>query len=267
MSILSKIYNFGKLLKQFQPQAILEMNKIFQDLNFWNLFVFLERDDIEPETIEKQLEILSKDFRIETGKNQYKHDGDNFQEDYSIVFFEFDLGPEYQLQLEYIPRPEGSAKYLHLKNKKENKVHLMGWWDLDAWHPYCLREEELRAINNFVKNQQKGSLSGSDLCLLLMHDFVGFDSAEKAESFAQEVFKTFKGIGIEGFAKADPKPIAVFYQKEEAYHWLNEARLGFVFESKVYNCYSLRNSAHSSGEEKGRFPFEDWKKLMSYIQL
>jgi hypothetical protein len=27
------------------------MNKIFQDLNFWNLFVFLERDDIEPETI------------------------------------------------------------------------------------------------------------------------------------------------------------------------------------------------------------------------
>jgi len=238
------------------------MNSVFRDLNFWNLFVFLEREDIENDTVEKQFELLSTDFATKSGENRYKHDDENIQEDYSIVFFEFDLGPDYLLQLEYIPRPEGSAKYLHLKDIKQNILFLMGWWDLDAWHPYCLMETELLAINKFVKNQKSGPFSGTDLCLLLLHDFVGFDNPEKAEHFAQVVFDSFKTLQIEGFAKADPKPIAVFYQEEEAYLWKNDARLGQVFESKIYNCYSLRNANHSKGEEKGRFPFEAWKKLM-----
>jgi hypothetical protein len=241
------------------------MNKVFRDLNFWNLFIFLERDDIEADTVEKQLDTLSADFSIKNGQNQYKHDGDNFQEDYSIVFFEFDLGADYRLELEYIPRPEGSAKYLHLRDKKQNKIFLMGWWDLDAWHPYCLMDEELKLINDYVKNQKSGNFSGTDLALLLLHDFVGFDNPDKAEEFAQLIFDTFKKLQMEGFGKVDPKPIAVFYQAEEAYLWKNDTRLGNVFESKVYNCYSLRNAQHSSGEEKGRFPFEEWKKLMQRL--
>ena len=241
------------------------MNLVFRDLNFWNLFIFLERDDIEADTVEKQLETLSTDFSIKTGQNQYKHDGDDFQEDYNIVFFDFDLGSDFLLQLEYIPRPEGSAKYLHLKDKKQNKNFLMGWWDLDAWHPYCLKEEELMLINDYVKNQKAGKFSGTDLALLLLHDFVGFDSPEKAEKFAQLVFDTFKKLQMEGFSKADPKPIAVFFQEEEAYQWKKDTHLGDVFESKIYNCYSLRNAQHISGEEKGRFPFEEWKKIMGSL--
>jgi hypothetical protein len=241
------------------------MNKVFKELNFWNLFIFLERDDLEADTVEKQLDALSTDFRIETGNNEYKHDGQSFQEDYSIVFFEFDLSPDYMLQLEYIPRPEGCGKYLHLKDKKQDRLHLMGWWDLDAWHPYCLREEEVLAINERLKGQSSGPWAGTDLPLLLLHDFVGFDSPEGAESFAQKVFEAFKSLGIEGFMKAEPKPVAVFYQEEEAYSWRKDAKLGYVFESKIYNCYSLRNAAHNSGEEKGRFPFEDWNKLMSAV--
>jgi hypothetical protein len=238
------------------------MNTVFRDLNFWNLFIFLEREDIEGDMIDKQLDALSADFSSKSGQNRYSHDGDNIQEDYSIIFFDFDLGPDYLLQLEYIPRPEGSAKYLHLKDKKNNTLYLMGWWDLDAWHPYCLMEEELLAINNYVKNQKTGPFSESDLSLLLLHDFVGFDSPEKAEQFAQLIFDSFKKLQIEGFAKSDPKPVAVFYQEDEAYNWKKDAILGSVFESKIYNCYSLRNAQHSKGEEKGRFPFEEWKKLM-----
>jgi len=142
----------------------------------------------------------------------------------------------------------------------------MGWWDLDAWHPYCLMETELAAINDYIKNREKGPFAGTDLCMLLLHDFVGFDSAEKAENFAQIIFNLFKNIQMEGFAKADPKPIAVFYQEEEAYIWRKDIRLGQVFESKIYNCYSLRNAQHSKGEEKGRFPFEEWKSLMETLQ-
>ena len=93
------------------------MNDTFKQLSFWNLFVFLEREDIEGDTVQLQLEKLAEDFRIETAKNQYKHDDQAFQDDYSIVFFEFDCGPDYTIQLEYIPRPEGSGKYLHLKDK------------------------------------------------------------------------------------------------------------------------------------------------------
>jgi hypothetical protein len=244
------------------------MNSVFKDLNFWNLFIFLEREDIEADTVEKQLELLSPDFLSKSGQNRYSHDGENIQEAYSIVFFDIDLGSDYLLQLEYIPRPEGSAKYLHLKDKKNNTLYLMGWWDLDAWHPYCLMEDELKAINNYVKSQNSGPFSGTDLSLLLLHDFVGFDNPDKAEHFAQMIFDSFKTLQIEGFAKADPKPIAVFYQEEEAYLWKKDARLGQVFESKIYNCYSLRNAQHSKGEEKGRFPFEEWKKLMdSFLKI
>jgi hypothetical protein len=98
------------------------MNSVFKDLNFWNLFIFLEREDIEADTVEKQLEILSTDFLSKSGQNRYSHDGENIQEEYSIVFFDIDLGSDYLLQLEYIPRPEGSAKYLHLKDKKNNTL-------------------------------------------------------------------------------------------------------------------------------------------------
>jgi hypothetical protein len=84
-------------------------------------------------------------------------------------------------------------------------------------------------------------------------------------AFAQKIFESFKSMGIEGFSKAEPKPIAVFYQEEEAYTWKEDNKLGFLFESKVYNCYSLRNSAHNGGQEKGRFPFEDWKILMEKL--
>ncbi len=240
------------------------MNKVFKNINFWNLFVFLERDDLEADTVEKQLEMLAEDFRIESGNKQYKHDGQSFQEDYSIVFFEFELGNDYLLQLEFIPKAEGSGKYLHLKDKKNGILHLMGWWDLDAWHPYCLRAEELLTITDYLKKQSQDPWSGNDLPLLLLHDFIGFDSPDKAEDFAQKVFESFKSLGVEGFKNADPKPIAVFYQEEEAYRWEKHSKLGFVFESEVYNCYSLRNAAHNSGkEEKGRFPFDDWNKLIN----
>ena len=238
------------------------MNDSFKQLSFWNLFVFLEREDIEGDTVQLQLEILAEDFRIETAKNQYKHDDQAFQDDYSIVFFEFDCGPDNTIQLEYIPRPEGSGKYLHLKDKKTDQLHLMGWWDLDAWHPYCLREEELEKLNTFWKNQPNSPWFGNDLPLLLLHDFVGFDDADKAEDFAQKVFECFNILRIGGFSKEEAKPIAVFYQEEEEYHWKKDAKLGWVFESKIYNCYSLRNAAHSKGDEKGKFPYAEWNKLM-----
>jgi len=241
------------------------MNTTFKQLSFWDLFVFLDREDIDTEVVEKQLELLSEDFRIETKNNEYKHDGESFQDDYSIVFFELDFGNNYTLQLEYIPRPEGSGKYLHLKDKKKDELHLMGWWDLDAWHPYCLREEELEQLCAYLKKQANSPWAGNDLILLLLHDFVGFDNAEKAEAFAQKIYQTFATLQIEGFAKAEAKPIAVFYQEEEQYHWKQDPILGWVFESKVYNCYSLRNAAHSKGEEKGRFPFDDWKKLLASL--
>lgn len=241
------------------------MNRVFNHLDFWNLYIFLERDDLEADTVEKQLELLETDFRIENANEEYKHDGQSFREDYSIVFFEFNLGADYMLQLEYIPRPDGCGKYLHLKDKRKNELHLMGWWDLDAWHPYCLREEELNAIVSYLKKSESGPWSGNQLPILLLHDFVGFDSPEKAEAFAQKIFESFKNMGIEGFSKAEPKPIAVFYQEEEAYTWKEDKKLGFLFESKVYNCYSLRNSAHNGGQEKGRFPFEDWKIIMEKL--
>ena len=241
------------------------MNPVFKDLNFWNLFVSLDREDVENEMVEKQLELLSADFNIETKDKEYKHDEESFQDDYSIVYFEFDLNNQYCLQLEYIPKPEGGGKYLHLKDKTQNVVHLMGWWDLDAWHPYCLKEEELINNNNRLKKQKNSPWFGTDLPLLLLHDFVGFDQADKAEKFAQKIFKTYQELAIPGFDKIEPKPIAVFYQEEEKYNWIEDSRLGWVFESKVYNCYSLRNPAHNEGKEKGKFPFKEWNEIVKSL--
>jgi hypothetical protein len=241
------------------------MNKIFSHINFWNLFIFLEREDIELEEIESQIEQLATDFKIDIEKNKYKHEGQSIEDDYRVIIFEFDINEHYYLQLEYIPRAEGSGKYLYLKDLKKNEKQLMGWWDLDAWHPYCLREDELRKVSEILKNKKDSYWFDSDLPLLLLHDFVGFEKPDKADKFAEGIFKTFESLKIDGFKQAETKPIAVFYLEEEKYKWLADSNFGWLFESKVYNCYSLRNKAHSEGEEKGRFPFEDWKNLLSEL--
>jgi hypothetical protein len=241
------------------------MNKIFSDLKFWNLFIFLEREDIDFEEIESQVELVAENFKIGTEKNKFKHDGQTFEEDFRVIIFEFDFSEDYMLQLEYIPRAEGSGKYLYLKNYSTNEKQLMGWWDLDAWHPYCLKEDELIKISELLKNKKDSIWYETKLPLLLLHDFVGFDNPDKADKFANKIFKTFESLNIEGFKQAATKPIAIFYLEEEKYRWISDPEIGWTFESKVYNCYSLRNKAHSKGEEKGRFPFEDWKNLMSKI--
>lgn len=239
------------------------MNNTFKQLSFWNLFAFLERDEMEEEEVEAQMEALSTDFHIKTTVFEFQHEGQDFAGETRTVVFEFDCGIDYDLHLEYTPHPESSEKQLFLINKQSGERYLMGWWNLENWHPYCLHEEELNALLSYWQ-QQDIQWSNSDLALVLLHDFVGFDNEAAADAFGLRVFEAFQRLAIKGFNKSPQKPVAVFYYEDSQYHWEQDAALGRVFDSKVYACYSIRNAAHAEGKE-GRFPFVEWKQLMGLM--
>ncbi len=241
------------------------MNPVFKEVDFWNLFFFLEYESLEEEILENQLELLAKDFHRKWIQKNIQIEGQGVNQEFTVIEFEFLLPESFALIVEYIPFPLGSGKYLHLSNQKTKERHLMGWWDFDAWHPYCLQSEELEQINLWNKNNPSSYWHGTDFTLLMLHDFVGMDQAQKAEKFAQNIFQIYKQMNLEGFDAMPTKPVAVFYQEEEKYLWKKDAELGYLFESPIYNCYSLRNRSHLTGQEKGRFPFELWKKIMSHV--
>lgn len=238
------------------------MNKIFNELAFWNLFAFLERDDMDEEELEAQLTELGKDFHIKSNSFEFKHEGEDYSGETQTIIFEFNCGADYDLNLEYTPHPESSEKQLFLIDKKKDERHLMGWWNLENWHPFCLQEAELDKLIAYWQQQEDSPWTNPDLALALLHDFVGFDSEAAADAFGLRAFEAFQRLAIKGFNKTPQKPIAVFYYADSEYHWEEDPKLGKVYDSKVYACYSIRNAAHAEGKE-GRFPFVAWKALMA----
>jgi len=55
-----------------------------------------------------------------------------------------------------------------------------------------------------------------------------------------------------------------FYENE-SYTWLKHNKLGWVYESIRYDCYSIRNESHASGEE-ALFPFEQYQEMIEMIR-
>jgi hypothetical protein len=241
------------------------MNKIFKQLSFWNLFAFLERDDMDEEELEEQLEELAKDFNIKSNSFEFEHEGQDFTGETRTITFEFYCGSDYDLNLEYTPHPESSEKQLFLVNKTTEERHLMGWWNLENWHPFCLKEEELNELIAYWQTQDT-QWSNPDLSLVILHDFVGFDNEAAADAFSLRVFEAFQRLAVRGFNKAPQKPVAVFYYEDRQYYWEEDEKLGSVYDSKVYACYSIRNAAHAAGQE-GRFPFEEWQLLMDDLVI
>jgi len=235
----------------------------FKKLAFWNLFSFLERAEVKEEMVDQWLDALGQDFKIEREQFDFKV-GNQRQEGFNrILVLEFDCGRGYTLRLEYTPHPEGGEKYLYLCAPHQEK-QLMGWWNLENWHPYALSPEELDLLLSYWE-KQGGKWTNRHLAHALLHDFVGLDSEEATADYAAKTFEAFNELRIKGFAKVEQKPIAIFYYEDSEYHWRYNRKLGWLFESDQYACYSIRNKAHSKGEE-GRFPFEDWNYLMKQIR-
>lgn len=237
------------------------MNKVFKKLPFWNLFTHLERNDVAEEDVEEWLNELAEDYSLRKEKFEVELDGQQHTGTNRILLFNFNCG-RYELQLEYTAHPEGSEKYLYLLGPKKKK-QLMGWWNLENWHPFCLHEEELYQLLDYWQKNDK-RWENRDLALVLLHDFVGFTDWEQADAFAKEVYEAYQRLAVKNIRKAHQKPVAVFVYEDSAYHWEQHNKLGWIFTSDVYACYSIRNEAHSTGNE-GRFPFEDWQKMMREI--
>lgn len=260
------VQTLEKLLqKKLQAIKKIIMNKVFTQLSFWKLFTQLEYDRVNEEEIETWMTSLEKDFQVKQDNFDYQHDNQNFEGQNKVVVFEFDCGPDFALQLEYTPHPEGSDKFLYLYEKKSAQQHLMGWWDLGRWHPYALHVDELhKLLDYWEKNDDRWS--NRELPLILLHDFVGLENNKAADDFSLEVFKAYEQLEIKGFAKAKQKPIAIFVYEDCQYKWKDHPKLGKVFDSGVYACYSIRNPAHEHSDE-GRFPFDKWSKLMKSLSL
>ncbi len=239
------------------------MNSVFKQLAFWNLFTHLEGPELTEEDIEAWQDQLSQDYEIKEEVFDFEVEGQTVRGLNRIIIFNFNCGA-YQLQLEYTPHPEGSEKYLYLIGPHNTDKQLMGWWNLENWHPFCLHQEELFQLLEYWQKHDP-RWENPDLALVLLHDFVGFDNPNKADDFALKVYEAYQRLAVGKIRKAPQKPIAVFVYEDSQYHWKKDPKLGMVFDSKVYACYSIRNAAHAHGAE-GRFPFEDWQKLMRKLK-
>lgn len=159
----------------------------------------------------------------------------------------------------------------------------LAWWDDARWHPFALRWAELQALHEYWLDCDMPCHPSAAFLLLAM--FVGHGEAE-ADQFKERQAtlrhhlqslplpaKPVPQLSLfarenekqepQSFSKKELKTLTdAFFRRptDEEYNWRAHAKLGWVFTGD-YECYSLRNEAHSGGEE-GLFPFEQWRFAM-----
>ena len=242
------------------------MNDIFKEINFWIVFLFLE-EDIKYVEFDLQLEKLKQIFPYT------KHvESDSYEE--CVIEMEFNCGKTYSIILEYKLRYSielttsdyrwtDTDNRLFLKNKTNNQRFLMGWNDMAQWHPLCIKPDEFVLLLNYWQKQDS-KWANTVYPKLLLRSYVGFSNAIEVEQFKEELQKDYEKLGVEIPKDIKSKFLHVQFYEEEDYKWLENAKLGWVYESTKYNCYSIRNECHSTSDDEV-FPFKEYRDMIDTL--
>lgn len=230
------------------------MNPVFQSPVFWETYLTLDPRDESAEELAAQRVSLSADFQVHEGSREME------TEDY-VVEFVFACGDRYSIVVEYAPA--ACSKEIYLADASSCETHLMGWYDLVRWHPYCLRTEELDALLEFWRRRDP-RWPTPHVPFLLLCQFVGLADPAAADALTSRGDAAWRALGMPPPKTGEPA-VALHVPEPEDYRWELDQQLGWVFTSDEYCCYSIRNRAHVDGEE-GRFPFKKFREMIEHVR-
>jgi len=226
---------------------------------------------MESEMSEKKfstiLQEMQDGFPFREEEVRYKLEDKNYIDTNYVVEFEFQCGEKYSLILEctiyFAENIAESEQRLFLRNKNTDNMHILGWWDHEHWHPLCIRPEESIALSDYWRKNDP-IWENTNFPMFMLKNFIGFDNETKAKAFNKKLYKSFENLKLKN-AEFYIKAISqVPFYKDEQYVWKEDPALGWVYESDVYNCYSIRNAAHIESDEE-RFPFEEWNDMINSL--
>ncbi len=236
------------------------MGEIFKKLDFWTLFFLFESSITESE-FEMHLKELKQVFFYK--KIVY-------DEDYiiNIIEFEFKCSIKHSIILEYKLRYTcdwaESENRLFLENKLANQRYVMGWNDMAQWHPLCIKPNEFDLLVKFW-NKNDPQWQNTIYPKLLLKNFIGFNNKSEVENFKTEITEDFRQLNVEIPLSLKETILRVPFYENEEYQWFEHEKLGWVYESKIYNCYSIRNECHSESENE-QFPFDEYREMIDSIR-
>jgi hypothetical protein len=238
-------------------------NPIFSSKTFWELYLFLESDSLEEADVKEQLNLLKEDFTVRTQNIEFEYQKQKHNATVKTVEFNFNCGNRYTLTLDYSPAVSGCEQSLYLTEKSIAEKYQLGWWDVMRWHPFCLKPDEFESLLEYWERFDS-QWKESDLPLLLLFNFVGFEEIETAGNLISRVKNALDKLGIKDF-ETDPTESLKSYVDNKNFIWKFDEKLGWLFESESYPCYSLRNKSHSDSTEEN-FPFDEYNQMMAEIR-
>ncbi len=180
----------------------------------------------------------------------------------SIVARKYSLILDYRLNFS-CEQAESNHK-LYLLNKFNKDKKMMGWLDIAQWHPLCIAPEEFDLLLKYWKIKDQ-TWKGTCFPKLILKGYVGHHNPTQAAKFRDEILEKFVELKIDGFEDYKDRLSNVHFYGSERYKWLKVDEFGWVYESDVYNCYSIRNECHyTSGNEN--FPFQEWNEMIKSIE-
>lgn len=242
------------------------MQKAFSNAHFWELFYKMEikLDDAE---FEKMLSELKESFKYREDIIRYEYEGKECTSINKVIEFKFHCGAFFSLRLDLLLEHRSGSwtnaeTNLYLWNEKENKEYTMGWWDMVRWHPMCIKPNEFDLLLEYW-NSNDPVWKHTPFPKLLLKNYVGFSDEAVLKPLQEDVLGTFKGLIPDGYTAIEET--LSFMPFFEGYAWEQHPKLGWVYENKAYNCYSIRNECHASGEE-GLFPFEEYQEMINHVK-
>lgn len=189
---------------------------------------------------------------------------DDETETHKPVSFRLDCKSPYALEVEV--RFDFYSVTLCFVGDKRQQRSQLGWWDEARWHPFALRWDEVEQLLRYWEGHPGVCAFNTTVALLLLARFVG-NGVDEASEFAtrkERIATAYEELSL--FSAAEVGELVestLLKPSEDDYRWTHDSQLGWVFGGS-YPCYSIRNVEHSDGAE-GKFPFEDWQRLMAAI--
>jgi hypothetical protein len=230
------------------------MNNTFKSTFFWRIYLLLEENSVDHDRANEELYYLLLDL-----KEHYQVVKKNIEGYvYEKVYFTFNCGNIYQLQIEFTPDVFGGDNYIYLL--KDDEKFLLGWSDHAHWHPYFLRLEELDLITDYLKKFDSKWID-SDIPFLLLFNFLCVVD-EKSEEYVKNKIKTiFASFNLK-LSDMVEKGFHILYRIRKGYYWQLDSESDWVVLEDEYGPYSLRNKMY----EEHKFPFKEWKNMIAIIE-
>lgn len=226
------------------------MNPAFQNELFWQAYEWLHYDGMKPSDFDQWKALLAQDFTLVKG------DIDHF-------VIPLPCGAEHELIIHFDLDDEGCEKNLYLSRNNSEEQHLMGWWDLQRWHPYCLHPNELQALMAYWEKQGGFWNTNLPAAFMLLQGFVGLENETQQATLVQQKRKALKELGFRKIGQ-----VGIAYHED--FYW-SKTQIGWEYTSDEYSCYSMRNADHLDDEhhtddkQENHFPFKQWASIMQEI--